>query len=123
MKFLFQSGNYLASAVWYTRILNSPLVDFEKKAIIYSNRSAAYLCIKSDDAVENAMLDAVMCIQQLPKWWKGYYRMASAHIELGDYFAAARFLKAALKLNPDSTLLQIELIEVEKKVRLFLYAR
>jgi hypothetical protein len=51
---------------------------------------------------QHAYDDALLCISKDPKFIKGYYRLASAQTELGNFDDAETTLRAGLILEPGS---------------------
>ena len=48
--------------------------------ILYSNRSASFLCLGDE---KNALEDAERCVELRPEWFKGYYRLAQVYLRIG----------------------------------------
>ena len=65
--------------------------------ILYSNRSAAALKMKN---FEQAIMDGEKCLELLPKWSKGYVRLATALREAGKLEEANEIVKKGLALEP-----------------------
>lgn len=84
--------------------------------VYYSNRSASYAGKKKWEA---AALDAKECIKLNPSFLKGYYRLATAQLELKELHAAMATLKQGLNLEPDneqlSRLLRIAKLQHKKQ--------
>jgi hypothetical protein len=100
---LFKVGRYLEAVSEYTYILNLPSLSDTEKAVIYSNRCAAFLkTLSQKNAIRRAKNDAQKSIKFLPNWWKGYYRLASCYIELDQWADAKNYLITALNLNHKS---------------------
>lgn len=64
--------------------------------IFYSNRCAAYSS-KGDFA--SAISDASTCIQIKPNFIKGYFRLASAYKESGDFINCMKICESGLKVE------------------------
>jgi tetratricopeptide (TPR) repeat protein len=74
----FGQENYTKAADFYTQALQIN----ESNHILYSNRSAAYLALNQPTL---AKLDAIKCVGIEPKYVKGHFRLAQAHLALEDY--------------------------------------
>ena len=70
--------------------------------VFYSNRSACYFSKKQ---FQEALEDALMCVDKDAKFIKGYLRLASAQMELGKFDDAETTLKAALMIEPTNGLI------------------
>eukprot|EP00934_Nitzschia_sp_Nitz4_P004799 Nitzschia sp. Nitz4//scaffold110_size71422//65582//66435//NITZ4_005886-RA/size71422-augustus-gene-0.17-mRNA-1//-1//CDS//3329533125//4789//frame0 len=74
-----------------------------KNHVFFSNRSASHAGLKNwDKAVE----DAKECVRLNPQFMKGYYRLATAQLELEEYDAATATIKQGLALEPHNAQLQ-----------------
>jgi tetratricopeptide (TPR) repeat protein len=68
----FKSGDILEAILWWSQALSELHTNqIKERAILYSNRSLAYIQTNQN---EKALEDALMCIQINPMWSKGYYR-------------------------------------------------
>jgi tetratricopeptide (TPR) repeat protein len=74
----FGQENYTKAADLYSQALQIN----ENNHILYANRSAAYLALNQPTL---AKLDAIKCISIDPKYVKGHFRLAQAHLALEDY--------------------------------------
>mmetsp|Transcript_25555 Transcript_25555/g.73889 ORF Transcript_25555/g.73889 Transcript_25555/m.73889 type:complete len:267 (+) Transcript_25555:1-801(+) len=83
-----------------------------KNHVYYSNRSASYGGLKD---WENAAKDAKECIKINPTFLKGFYRLATAQIELGDLDGATATIKSGLSVDPDNSQLHKQLRIVKAK--------
>mmetsp|Transcript_21248 Transcript_21248/g.29789 ORF Transcript_21248/g.29789 Transcript_21248/m.29789 type:complete len:263 (+) Transcript_21248:204-992(+) len=81
--------------------------------VYFSNRSASYAGKKD---WENAVMDAKECIRLNPSFIKGYYRLATAQYEMGDFDAASSTIKQGLNVDPDNSQLmkQMRLVKAKK---------
>lgn len=70
--------NFAEAVEWYTKGIEME----PSNHILYSNRSAAYLSMKSYD---KALQDADKCIQLNPSWDKGYNRKAAVQQATGEF--------------------------------------
>ena len=80
--------------------------------VYYSNRSA---CNFSKKQYQDALTDAMMCIDKDSKFIKGYLRLASAQMELGLFEDAEVTLRAALTLEPGNDLIPRKIKELKTK--------
>ncbi|CBY21280.1 unnamed protein product [Oikopleura dioica] len=76
-------------------------------AVLYSNRSFAYLKTESFGA---ALEDAGKAIELDPKYTKGYYRRASANMAMGQFSKALKDYESVFKVKPKDP-------DVRKKVQ------
>lgn len=81
-------------------------------AVLYSNRSAAYLA--SGDAMSKALADSVKCIDLRPDWGKGYSRRGAAEHALGRFDAAIATFNNALRMDPNDKALQAGLVAAKQ---------
>ena len=82
--------------------------------VFFSNRSASYAGLGQ---WEKASTDAKECIRLDPTFVKGYYRLASAQIELKEYDAAAATIRQglAVEANNPQLMKQQRLVQQLKK--------
>ena len=82
--------------------------------VFFSNRSASYAGLGQWD---KACADAKECIRLDPTFIKGFYRLASAQIELKDYDAAAATIRQGLgvEANNPQLLKQQRMVQQLKK--------
>lgn len=80
--------------------------------VFYSNRSACYFSKKQ---YQNALEDALLCVDKDPKFVKGYLRLVSAQIELGNFDDAETTLKAALTVEPSNELVVRKIKELKTR--------
>uniref|UniRef100_A0A914QCM0 Uncharacterized protein n=1 Tax=Panagrolaimus davidi TaxID=227884 RepID=A0A914QCM0_9BILA len=99
----------------YTEILQLSDLSSENQAVIYSNRSATYLMLKSKDSLELAKDDAEKAIKCWPSWWKGYYRLARVHVVQENWNEAEQILHHAFAMNSESKFVRDEISYVRKK--------
>jgi chaperonin cofactor prefoldin len=64
---------------------------------------------------ENAAKDAKECIKINPTFLKGFYRLATAQIELGELDGAMATIKSGLSVDPDNSQLHKQLRIVKAK--------
>lgn len=82
-------------------------------AILFANRSMCHLNMnKAQDAVS----DAEAAVSRDPSYVKGYYRLAMAKCQLGQYVEAREGLVRGLTLKPDDKELQTQLAKVDAKL-------
>uniref|UniRef100_A0AC35FRV4 MYND-type domain-containing protein n=1 Tax=Panagrolaimus sp. PS1159 TaxID=55785 RepID=A0AC35FRV4_9BILA len=133
---LFQEEKYNEAIEIYTEVLQLSGLSFENQAVIYSNRSATYLLLKSEDSLELAKEDAdkaIKCwpscedslelakedadkaIKCWPSWWKGYYRLARVHVVQENWNEAERLIQHAFAMNSESKFVRDEISYVRKK--------
>ncbi|TKW10271.1 hypothetical protein SEVIR_6G151500v4 [Setaria viridis] len=81
-------------------------IDHAPDAALYSNRS---LCRLQMGDGEGALSDAYKCRMMRPDWAKGCYRLAAAHMLLGEHKQAYDALLDAQKLDPGNEEIEREL--------------
>jgi tetratricopeptide (TPR) repeat protein len=86
----FSHKQYKKAIDLYTKALQVPQLSGKEYAILYSNRSVAYL--ESGDALK-AYKDAKLAQQNWPNWSKAYFRKGAALDKLGKFTQAIRGLK------------------------------
>lgn len=89
-------------------------------AILYANRSFAYL---RQEAFGYALNDAVQAIKCNPNYLKGYYRRAGAHMALGKYKLALADLELVAKRCPNDKDAQLKYTECNKIVKKMAFER
>uniref|UniRef100_A0AC35FV43 Uncharacterized protein n=1 Tax=Panagrolaimus sp. PS1159 TaxID=55785 RepID=A0AC35FV43_9BILA len=67
---------------------------------------------------KNALKNAEESIKLWPNWWRGYYRLGRAQIELREWFNAEKSLVKALALNSASKEIRDELGDVRSKIQI-----
>ena len=77
-----------------------------------TNASASYGALED---WENAAKDAKECIKINPTFLKGFYRLATAQIELGELDGAMATIKSGLSVDPDNQQLHKQLRIVKAK--------
>lgn len=83
--------------------------------VFYSNRSHAYL---ENEKHDEALVDAEMCIQLSPTFYKGYYRKAMALAATERYEEAEQIFHLGMELCPDQKhALRQELKAMNEKAR------
>uniref|UniRef100_A0AC35EUM8 MYND-type domain-containing protein n=1 Tax=Panagrolaimus sp. PS1159 TaxID=55785 RepID=A0AC35EUM8_9BILA len=118
-KNVFKEKQYEEAIKIYNQMLqlsgNSP----ENQALIYSNKSAAYLSLKDEMSLKMAKRDAEMAINLWPCWWKGYFRLGRAETELKNFEEAEKALVKATALNSQSKEVETELraVQFENRTR------
>ncbi|KAL0046712.1 hypothetical protein WJX82_008116 [Trebouxia sp. C0006] len=80
----------------------------ERDAVLYANRSAAYLALYQYQA---ALQDAAKAVQLHQSWPKGYYRLGMAHMAMGDWDTAAAVLSQGLHLDTNNDQMEAKLVE------------
>lgn len=70
-----------------------------KNHVFFSNRSASYASKKQ---YTEAIADAKQCIKLEPSFIKGYYRLASAQIEMNDLDGVTTTCKQGMNVDPDN---------------------
>ncbi|CAO2191389.1 unnamed protein product [Urochloa humidicola] len=81
-------------------------IDHAPDATLYSNRSLCRLLLGDG---EGALSDAYKCRMMRPDWAKGCYRLAAAHMLLGEHKQAHDALLDAQKLDPGNEEIEREL--------------
>lgn len=92
-------GNKLFKAKEYDKAiaLYTEAVDLDpSNHVFYSNRSAAHAG-KMD--YENAAKDAALCVQKKPDFTKGWFRLANAYYEQGEYVKASQAILDGAKYD------------------------
>uniref|UniRef100_A0AC34FM28 MYND-type domain-containing protein n=1 Tax=Panagrolaimus sp. ES5 TaxID=591445 RepID=A0AC34FM28_9BILA len=113
---LFKAEKYKEAIKIYNEILQVSSLSSENKALIYSNKSAANLCLKDG---KNAKSNAEKSIQLRPNWWKGYFRLGKAQVELKDLYGAEKSFEKALELDASASKeLRDELSDVRAQIGL-----
>ena len=64
------------------------------------------MLLSQKHSLRKAKLDDIKVIKLCPIWWKGYYRLASCHMELDEWTEAKEHLTKASKLTYDLTEIQ-----------------
>jgi len=100
---LLKDGDIHGAIAKYTDALDKCKDDKENLQILYSNRSAAYL---KDHDMENALKDAVTCIDLNPSWAKAYSRKSAVLREMKMYKEASEVAQEGLKLEPTNVALK-----------------
>ena len=99
----FREGNFIEALYWYTLAIkaaeSNSSDDKDSLAILYSNRSAAYLSNKCPD---RSYCDAIACLELRPSWYKGYYRAAVASEARGKFLEAKEFVEKAILCNTNA---------------------
>uniref|UniRef100_A0A914PME0 DZIP3-like HEPN domain-containing protein n=1 Tax=Panagrolaimus davidi TaxID=227884 RepID=A0A914PME0_9BILA len=118
-KNVFKEKQYEEAIKIYDQMLqlsgNSP----ENQALIYSNKSAAYLSLKDEMSLKMAKRDAEMAINLWPCWWKGCFRLGRAESELKNFEEAEKAFLKATALNSQSKEVETELraVQFENRTR------
>ncbi|PIA36262.1 hypothetical protein AQUCO_03400280v1 [Aquilegia coerulea] len=107
----FQTKNYLAATLWYSKALEiSP-----HNPIVLSDRSLCWALLKDGD---NALSDAEACLMLAPEWPKAYHRAGAAYSILEKFDRAVDAFSKGLKLAPKDKDLQKALREaIEAKMK------
>jgi tetratricopeptide (TPR) repeat protein len=88
----YKRGKYSAAIDLYSNALHLPNIPIDDLAILYSNKSIAYL--KAND-FDNAKEDGKVAVRLRSLWWKGYYRLAKAYLSLKKYDKAVKKFELA----------------------------
>ncbi|CCW60070.1 unnamed protein product [Phytomonas sp. EM1] len=105
----FGNGSHLSAIRCYTNALQLAEGNAEECAILYCNRSAAYLKSTMCAGSSMALKDAEKVIALWPSWFKGHLRLADAHYMRKNYEEAEQAYKRALKIEPACTTAQTSL--------------
>mmetsp|Transcript_93088 Transcript_93088/g.260320 ORF Transcript_93088/g.260320 Transcript_93088/m.260320 type:complete len:254 (+) Transcript_93088:155-916(+) len=81
-----------------------------KNHVFFSNRSACYAGLEE---WAKAVEDSKECIRLDPKFVKGYYRLATAQLELKDYDMALATIKQGLSLDANNA----QLLKVMRNIK------
>lgn len=95
----FAAKNFTEAIEHYTKAIR---VD-PTNHVYFSNRSASHAGLKTPEAWKEAITDAKQCIKINPSFIKGYYRLATAQIEIDDLDAASATIKQGLNVEPDNS--------------------
>lgn len=93
----FRSGNYREAIQEYTHALGLDPTNY----LILSNRSAANLKASNKS---KAFQDAKACIEAMPKFAKGYSRLAAAQVSLGRWKDALASYEKCQRLDPSNAI-------------------
>ncbi|CAF0958795.1 unnamed protein product [Adineta steineri] len=108
----FKNCDYEKAIELYTKA-----IEIHPDAILYSNRSFAYL---RREWYGYALIDAKKALEYDPKYIKAYYRRASAHMALGKYPSALsdyEYVKKACPNDKDATLKYEECKKIVTRIR------
>ena len=104
---LWANGKNTEADAWLTALL----IDEPEDKTVYVIRSAVRLALRR---FSDSLHDAQRCVAIDPGWYKGYARVAAAHIELGQYVEALSALDHGLDLQNDSRVLHKEVDRAEQ---------
>mmetsp|Transcript_53835 Transcript_53835/g.122722 ORF Transcript_53835/g.122722 Transcript_53835/m.122722 type:complete len:565 (+) Transcript_53835:67-1761(+) len=104
----FKAGNHQEAIRFYSMALELDPAN----AVLYSNRSAAFLA--SGEAKSKALVDAAKCVELRPDWAKGHSRLGAAQHSLGRFDAAIDTYKNGLRMYPSDKSLANGLAEAKK---------
>eukprot|EP00593_Proboscia_inermis_P005843 CAMPEP_0171299686 /NCGR_PEP_ID=MMETSP0816-20121228/8550_1 /TAXON_ID=420281 /ORGANISM="Proboscia inermis, Strain CCAP1064/1" /LENGTH=269 /DNA_ID=CAMNT_0011775695 /DNA_START=18 /DNA_END=827 /DNA_ORIENTATION=+ len=106
----FASKNYEEAIALYTEAIKCE----PNNHVYFSNRAASYGSISKWDSSAS---DAKKCIELDPTFVKGYYRLATAQIELNDLDGAHSTIKQGLNVDPSNNQLskQLRIVNGKKK--------
>lgn len=93
----FVRQEYSKAIEYYSRAL----AEDAENHVLYSNRSAAFLGVGTQEAFALALADAEKCVLKNPTWAKGFLRKAGALHALGRTEEAEAAVAEGLKLEPD----------------------
>ncbi|GMH38183.1 hypothetical protein BSKO_06067 [Bryopsis sp. KO-2023] len=102
----FSSGDYEGAIKFFSEAIEIDPTNH----VFFSNRSAAQASLKNYDA---ALEDAKKVVEIKSDWPKGYSRLGAAHFGLGQLEEAKEQYKKGLELDPNNSLLQQGLKDVE----------
>ena len=109
----FKEGRYAEAVRLFTQFLErEPAADDKAKAL--GNRSAAHAKL---DMHAQALSDGRAAVAADPTYVKGYYRLTTALLSLGQPAAAARVAERALALDPANKQMQALYHESRAKAR------
>jgi len=94
---LYKQGDWAEAATHYGLAINHEGARAPTSAVLYANRSAAYL-LKGLAKISDGLNDAEAAINLQPVYSMGYMRKAEFLILKEDYEAAAEVLKMAIKM-------------------------
>jgi len=103
----FAAQNFDVAIECYTKAIQIN----NKNHVFYSNRSASY---GGKEEWKKAVDDAKECIRLNPSFLKGYYRLATAQLELAEYDLATATIKQGLNIDPENSQL-LRLLKTSKQ--------
>mmetsp|Transcript_7710 Transcript_7710/g.11608 ORF Transcript_7710/g.11608 Transcript_7710/m.11608 type:complete len:321 (+) Transcript_7710:101-1063(+) len=106
----FKNGDYKNAIKKYTEAIE---IDPNNHAY-WSNRSASYASLEK---WENSRDDAKQCVTVNKSFVKGYFRMATAQKNLGEYEAAKETLTRGLAVDPRNADLKKNVKEIDELIR------
>jgi len=95
---LFNLGIFENAVIAYSEALKFAETD-DDRGKLYSNRSAAYLKCEEEDHRLESVDDARQTVRLLPEWPKGYLRLASGLMALGQYELSINVIEKGSKLG------------------------
>uniref|UniRef100_T1J234 Uncharacterized protein n=1 Tax=Strigamia maritima TaxID=126957 RepID=T1J234_STRMM len=116
----FKEHNFFDAIAIYSQIIPRQRCKIES-AILYSNRSAAYLAIPNDILLynqkqERAKHDIKNAIELCPTWYKAHYRMGCFYEQINNNKKAVSHYEIASILDPS----KIEISNKLEKVKAFI---
>lgn len=106
----FQNGEYMQAILLYTRAIEESAgldeIDntlFPARHVLFANRSACFLKMGHH---ENALEDAVHCVELQPSYIKGHFRKGLALHAMKRYDEAMPCLVEALRMEPNNKQVQ-----------------
>lgn len=96
-----KNSNYSLAVSKYTEAIKQEGLPAKESAILYSNRSFAYLKQGDNYAAKD---DAKVATLLNPNWWRAFDRLGQAYLKLEKYKLAQDNFVEAIRLNPDCKL-------------------
>uniref|UniRef100_A0A914PVF7 Uncharacterized protein n=1 Tax=Panagrolaimus davidi TaxID=227884 RepID=A0A914PVF7_9BILA len=117
---LFKAEKYNECLEAYSQILVKcfSTMSNSEKAVIYSNRSAAYLMLNNQSSIKKAKVDAEKAIKFNPSWFRGYFRLGRVHAIREEWKDSEKSFEKALALNSESKETRDELSVVRAQIGL-----
>lgn len=89
----FARGNWKMAVEHFSSAIKLDPTD----QVFYSNRSGAYANLAR---YEEALRDALKCVELKPDWWKGWSRKGYAEYHLNEFGASEQSYERGMKLSP-----------------------
>jgi len=93
-----EKGDWTAAVTCYDAAIQAMQEDGSEQMmhVVHSNRCTAHLALGN---TEEALRDAQRAVEIAPEWHKGYLKLAQAHVDRGEWEAAAEACNTAYSLD------------------------